>query len=82
MMSREATQAFVEKMKTDAAFRVRVMAVEDVDARTELINAAGFDCGVAKVEALSGELADRELSGVAGGCQCHGGDTERFGFIG
>jgi len=27
-------------------------------------------------------LADRELSGVAGGCQCHGGDTESFGFIG
>ena len=31
---------------------------------------------------LSADLADRELSGVAGGCQCHGGDTESFGFIG
>jgi hypothetical protein len=32
VMSRAATQAFVEKMKSDAACRERVMAVEDVDA--------------------------------------------------
>lgn len=81
-MSRDATQAFVEKMKSDAACRERVMAAGDVDARTELINAADFDCGVVEVEALSGELADRELSGVTGSCRCHGGDTERFEFIG
>ena len=36
-MSKEAAQAFVEKMKSDEAFRARVMAEEDVEARLALI---------------------------------------------
>jgi predicted ribosomally synthesized peptide with nif11-like leader len=39
-MSAEQAQAFVEKMKSDEAFRARVMAEEDVDARMALIVAA------------------------------------------
>ena len=42
-MSVEQAKAFIEKMNTDEAFRARVLAVEDVAARVELINAEGFD---------------------------------------
>ena len=39
-MSEDQARAFIEKMKSDEAFRARVMAEEDVDARMALIVAA------------------------------------------
>ena len=66
-MSAGQAQAFIETMKTDEAFREQVMAVEDVAARMELINAEGFACSAEEIEAVSGALADSELAGVTGG---------------
>ena len=65
-MSKEAAQAFVEKMKSDEAFRERVMAEEDVEARMALIGAAGFDCSAEEIGALQ-ELGEADLSGAVGG---------------
>jgi len=65
-MSKEATKAFVERMKTDDAFREKVLGVEDVDARIVLIAAEGFDCSAEEIGALQ-ELADLDLEGVIGG---------------
>ena len=66
-MSEEQAKACVEKLKSDEAFRARVMAVEDVDARMALIGAEGFDCSVAEIGALQ-ELSEADLSGsVTGG---------------
>jgi predicted ribosomally synthesized peptide with nif11-like leader len=65
-MSAEQAKAFIEKMKSDEAFRARVMAAEDVDARMALITAEGFDCSAAEIGALQ-ELADLDLSAVVGG---------------
>ena len=65
-MSKEAAQAFVEKMKSDEAFRERVMAVQDVEARMALIVAEGFDCSADEIGSLQ-ELAELDLSGVVGG---------------
>ena len=65
-MSKEAAQAFVEKMKSDEAFHERVMAEEDVAARMALIVAEGFDCSAEEIGALQ-ELAELDLSGVVGG---------------
>ena len=73
-MSKEAAQAFVEKMKSDEAFRARVMAEEDVEARMALIAAEGFDCSAEEIGALQ-ELAELDLSGVVGG----GSDAFVFG---
>ena len=66
-MSHEAAQAFIEKMKSDEAFRARGIVVEDVAGRLELINAEAFDCTVEEIEPPSGALADGQLTGVAGG---------------
>ena len=63
----EGSKAFLEKLKTDEAFRARVMAVEDVNARMALIGAEGFDCSAAEIEAVSQELAESELEPVIGG---------------
>jgi len=65
-MSKEAAQAFIERMKSDEAFRAKVMAEEDVEARLALIHAEGFDCSVEEIGALQ-ELGDAELDAVAGG---------------
>ena len=64
-MSEEAALEFVEKMKSDEAFRARVMAEENVEARMALIGAEGFDCSAAEIEALQ-ELGEDELDGVTG----------------
>ena len=75
-MSEDQAKAFVEKMKSDEAFRARVMAEEDVAARMALIVAEGFDCSAEEIGALQ-ELGDAELDGVAGGAWYeHGGSGE------
>lgn len=66
-MSSEATRAFVERMKSDEDFKARVMAAETVEARVGLINAEGFDCTAAEIEAHAAELGDAELGKVVGG---------------
>ena len=68
-MSEDQAKAFVEKMKSDEAFRAKVMAEEDVEARMALIGAEGFDCSAEEIGALQ-ELGDAELDGVAGGGWC------------
>ncbi len=65
-MSVEQATACVERVKTDEAFRTRVMAAEDVAARMELINAEGFDCSADEIGSLQ-ELAELDLETVVGG---------------
>jgi len=65
-VSEEAAQAFIEKMKSDEAFRAKVMAEEGVEARTAIIVAEGFDCSAEEIGAVQ-ELGEAELDGVAGG---------------
>ena len=65
-MSEQAAQAFLERMKSDADFRAKVTAEEDVEARLALIVAEGFDCSAEEIGALQ-ELGEAELSGVVGG---------------
>ncbi len=66
-MSQEDARACVEKMKTDAVFRGRVLGAPDLPARTQLINAEGFACSAEEVDALAAELTDEEVGGVSGG---------------
>jgi len=73
VMSSEQAKACLEKLKSDEAFRARVMAAGDVDARMALIAAEGFACSAAEIGSLQ-ELADAELSAVGGGggeATCH-----------
>ena len=62
-MSVEQAKACVERMKTDEAFRARVMATEDVPGRMELIKAEGFDCSAEDILSLQ-ELGEVELDEV------------------
>ena len=65
-MSEEQAKACVEKMKSDEAFRARVLAEENVEARMALILAEGFDCSAEEIASLQ-ELGEPELSGAVGG---------------
>lgn len=49
-MSVEQAKALIEKMKSDVSFRERVLAIQDVGARIELINREGFDCKVDDIQ--------------------------------
>jgi predicted ribosomally synthesized peptide with nif11-like leader len=48
-MSVEHAKAFIERMKTDDAFRERVMAIEDAAGRIACIRGEGYDCTVEEI---------------------------------
>ncbi|MEI6692207.1 MAG: Nif11-like leader peptide family natural product precursor [Chlorobium sp.] len=70
-MSIEQARLFIERMKLDATFRERVMAIEDVAERIAFIKSVGFDCNLQDINEVSFELSDEDLDTAAGG-----GDNE------
>lgn len=71
-MTTEAADAFVERLKTDAAFRSKVAGLENPDERLALAREEGFDLSADDGPALKRaldvvELADAELEQVVGG---------------
>ncbi len=71
-MSLDQARAFIEKMKSDVAFKERVMAIEDVAERFKLIKSDGFDCSEEEIKEVAEELSDEELDEAAGGRYCFG----------
>lgn len=71
-MAEEATQAFVGRMKSDAAFRDRVMGAKDTTERLEIIRAEGFECTEDDIAALARRLEDDEVTHVVGGLNAAG----------
>lgn len=67
IMSIEVAKEVIEKLKTDEAFRTKVMAVEDLEERMKLIHDEGFDCTLEEVKEAAGNLSDDDLESVAGG---------------
>jgi len=62
-MSVEQAKAFIEKMKTDEAFREKIMAIETPEERLKAIGAAGFECTGEEVNEAGVDVG----GGVAGG---------------
>jgi len=65
-------RGLIEKMRADAAFRKRVLAVEDIDARMELLKKEGFDCKVGDMQLYLRTYGGNEGQAVVltekGGC--------------
>ena len=66
-MSLDQARAFIEKMKSDEAFRNRIVAIEDVDARLVAASEAGFEFTKEELKEVQSELSDDELDQAAGG---------------
>ncbi len=66
-MSVDQAKAFNEKMKSDEAFRDRIIAIEGVDARLAAARDAGFQVTEAEVKELQSALTDDELDAAVGG---------------
>lgn len=66
-MGLEAAKELIEKMKSDGDFRKKVMQVDDVDARMQLINDEGYSCTLEEIKEASEPLSDDDLGEVAGG---------------
>ncbi len=66
-MSLDQARAFIEKMRSDEAFRNRIMAIEDVGARLVAASEAGFHFTEAEVKSVQCELSDDDLDKAAGG---------------
>ena len=69
-MSVEQAKAFIERMKTDDAFREKVRAIKDAAGRIACIRGAGFECTEEEINEVeedgSGEVvAGTNLSLVA-----------------
>jgi predicted ribosomally synthesized peptide with nif11-like leader len=66
-MSLDQARAFIEKMKSDEAFRDRILAIEGVDARLAAASGAGFQFTEAEIKEVQSELTDDQLDAAAGG---------------
>ncbi len=66
-MSTESAKAFLDRIQTDDAFRAKVEAAKDKDARIAVVKAAGFDFELAELHATRAELSDEMLEKVVGG---------------
>ena len=73
-------------MKSDEAFRDRIIAIDGVDARLAAASGAGFQVTEAEVKEVQSELTDDELDAAAGGGKCMvcmsvcgGWDVDRVG---
>jgi len=64
-MSMEQARRFIERIKTDEAFRKKLAAVEDVAERMNMAREEGYDCTAEEIEKISMELEDTDLDGVA-----------------
>mgnify|MGYP006291018715 CR=1 FL=1 len=62
-MSVEQAKAFIERMKTDEAFREKVMSIEDAASRIACIQGEGFDCTAEEIN----EVSQEDSSQLAGG---------------
>ena len=54
---------------SDEAFRIRIIAIEDVDARFAAASDAGFAFTEAELQAVQSELSDEQLDMVVGGTE-------------
>ena len=75
-MSVDQAKAFIEKMKSDVAFRERLMAIKDLNARMAAANGEGFACTADEIKRVQGELSfvERRI-GRVGGVREEAGDN-------
>lgn len=82
-MSVEKAKTFIKKIKTDEAFRNRIMAIEDVDERMKIITMGRFNCTKDDINALNTDLDHiieaHEVKGFAWGGSCLDCSLGRYG---
>ena len=71
-MSVDNAKKFLERMKSDGAFRESIAKADGFEARAKLVKGAGYDFTKAEMEQAhphgsGGELSDEELESVSGG---------------
>ena len=57
-MSMEQAKAFIERMKTDDAFREKIVAIETLEGRLTAIKDAGFNCTAKEINEAGDDFGD------------------------
>ena len=68
-MSVEQARKMIERLKTDEAFKARVMAIADLDGWLKLAAAEGFDCTKDELASVASELTESDLGTVCAGSE-------------
>jgi predicted ribosomally synthesized peptide with nif11-like leader len=65
-VSVEHARALIDKLKNDEAFRLSILAIEDVNSRLRAIFEAGFSCSIEEIQRTGSEMSSEEdISGGA-----------------
>ena len=70
-MSVEQAKAFIERLKTDEAFREKVMAIEDAAGRIACIRGEGFECTEEEINEVATEGSGTFSAGSCWTVTCH-----------
>lgn len=60
-MAHEIVEAFIEKIRTDEAFRSKIMSADSLDERIKLINQEGFNITAEDLRDFERGLGDSDL---------------------
>jgi predicted ribosomally synthesized peptide with nif11-like leader len=71
-MSIDSARAFLERVKTDEAWREALSAADSKDERLAMARAEGFDFTKEELKMVKYELSDEDLDAVVGGVSHHG----------
>ncbi len=79
-MSVESAKSFVERIKTDSAFKQQLANAPDNEARRKIVSEAGYNFTKEDILQLPNELTDEELNRVSGG-DCDYCDSGKIGGV-
>jgi predicted ribosomally synthesized peptide with nif11-like leader len=65
-MTDQTIRALIERLKSDKSFRDRLLALNDPEARLELVRAEGFEVTLAEFAAQAALLSDEQLAQAVG----------------
>ena len=68
-MSEEQLKAFLEKVNADTSLQEKLKVAADGNAVVAIAKEAGFSISADDITKAQSEISEKELEGVAGGCQ-------------
>ena len=77
-MPEKQVKLLIEKMKNDEKFKMKILAIDNLEERIQAINREGFECSMADIQSFLENFTNMEdlglIPNVTKACGCEGTD--------